>query len=214
MVTVFDLDDTLYDEIDFVKSGFWVVASGSVDTPQEAFDFMWNLFLREGSGSIFNQFIENFHLETTVESLINLYRNHKPDISLSDEAIILLNKAKSFGPTALITDGTALMQTQKFNALGLSEWVDYPIFTDLYNTSKPDPLPFKMIMEHFKNENKFIYCSDNPKKDFFAPNRLNWLTIRYKNPHGIYRDVLSNATHEVTSRLDIIPLIQDYLLEK
>ncbi|MDD2780902.1 HAD family hydrolase [Sulfuricurvum sp.] len=214
MVTVFDLDDTLYDEIDFVKSGFWAVASSISNVPQEPFDFMWNLFLKEGSGSIFNKLIEHFHLQISIEFLILTYRTHTPNITLADETIILLNKAKSFGSTALITDGMAQMQIQKFNVLGLSKWIDYPIFTDLYNTSKPNPLPFEMVMKHFKNENKFIYCSDNPKKDFFAPNQLDWLTIRYKNSYGIYRDILSNATYETTSRLAIIPLIQNYLFEK
>jgi putative hydrolase of the HAD superfamily len=214
MVTVFDLDDTLYDEIDFVKSGFWAVASAISATPQEPFEFMWNLFLQEGSGSIFNQLIEHFHPNITIESLITLYRTHTPDITLSEETLILLNAAKKIGPTALITDGIAPMQTQKFNTLGVSKWIDYPIFTDLYNTCKPKPLAFKMVMEYFEHENKFIYFSDNPKKDFFAPNNLNWLTIRYKNPRGIYRDIPSNATYEINSRLNMIPLMHQYLLEK
>lgn len=214
MVIVFDLDDTLYDEIDFVKSGFWAIASLFSDTPQKLFDFMWNLFLQEGSGSIFNQLIEHFHIDTTLESLMNLYRTHMPKISLPEETITLLEITKNFGPTALITDGMAQMQIQKFNSLGLSAWIDYPIFTDLYDTCKPNPLAFKMVMEHFKDETKFVYFSDNPKKDFFAPNDLGWLTVRYKNPHGIYRETPSNASFEITSRLSIIPLLEQYLSKK
>ncbi|MDD4882952.1 HAD family hydrolase [Sulfuricurvum sp.] len=214
MVIVFDLDDTLYDEIDFVKSGFWAIASTFSNTPQKLFDFMWNLFLQEGSGSIFNQLIEYFHLNATLETLITLYRTHTPNITLPEETITLLKAIKGFGSTALITDGLAQMQIQKFNSLGLSAWIDYPVFTNLYNTCKPNPLAYKMVMEHFKDEIKFVYFSDNPKKDFFAPNDLNWLTVRYKNPYGIYREIPSNASYEITSRLTLIPIIQQYLSEK
>lgn len=214
MVIVFDLDDTLYDEIDFVKSGFWAIASAFSDTPQKLFEFMWNLFLLEGSGSIFNQLIEHYHLNVTLEALIDLYRTHTPNISLPEETIALLKATKGFGPTALITDGMAQMQMQKFNSLGLSAWINYPVFTDLYDTCKPDPLAFKMVMEHFKDETNFVYFSDNPKKDFFAPNDLHWLTVRYKNPRGIYREIPSNASYEITSRLTIIPIIQQYLQKK
>jgi len=210
MVTVFDLDDTLYDEIDFVKSGFLEIASTISDTPEEPFKFMWNIFLHEGSGSIFNQLIQHFHLTITLESLITQYRTHTPNIILSDETMALLNVAKSLGSTALITDGMSKMQTKKYDALGLSQWIDYPVFTDLYNTHKPEPLAFEMVMHHFASETKFVYLSDNPKKDFFAPNQLDWLTIRYKNPQGIYRDVPSNAKYEITSHMEAIPLLQDY----
>lgn len=214
MVIVFDLDDTLYDEIDFVKSGFAAVADYIGGNRELHFSWMWETFLKNGSGTIFNQLLETFEIHLTLQELIDVYRYHTPNIFLSEDVKNLLTVAHSIGKTALITDGNAQTQMSKYNILELDQWIDFPVFTALYKTSKPDTLPFKMVMEHFTEEKKFIYIADNPKKDFFAPNELHWLTIRYKNPCGIYRDILSNATYETTSCLAIIPFIQNYFLKK
>lgn len=214
MVTVFDLDDTLYNEIDFVKSGFQAVASSLSGTSDRYYETMWNYFLKQGSGKVFNHLIDTFNIPLSIDEMVRIYRSHTPSIILSDLSVTVLKAARELGPTALITDGAAQMQIEKFNALGLSEWIDFPVFTDLYGTKKPEPLAFEMIMDHFHLEQKFVYLSDNPNKDFFAPNQLDWLTIRYKNPDGIYRDAISNAMHEITSLDCAIPLLQTYAKEK
>jgi len=48
-----------------------------------------------------------------------------------------------------------------------------------------------------------------PKKDFIAPNKLGWKSIRYKNPVGIYREFKSDATYEVHNRLEIINILKE-----
>ena len=63
-------------------------------------------------------------------------------------------------------------------------------------------------MSKFKYEMNFVYISDNPKKDFIAPNKLGWKSIRYKNPVGIYKDYENNATYEADNRLDIINILE------
>jgi FMN phosphatase YigB (HAD superfamily) len=57
MVIVFDLDDTLYDEIDFVKSGFREISKYLGD--EKYFNFMWEEFLKNGSGKIFDKLIND-----------------------------------------------------------------------------------------------------------------------------------------------------------
>lgn len=203
MVIVFDLDDTLYDEIDFVKSGFAAVADYIGENRELHFSWMWETFLKNGSGTIFNQLLETFEIHSTLQELIDVYRYHTPDIFLSSDAKNLLSVARSIAKTALITDGNAQTQITKYNALGLDQWIDFPVFTALYDTSKPNPLPFKMVMEHFNGDNKFIYIADNPKKDFIAPNELGWYSIRYNNPRGIYNSFTSNASEEVFTFAEI-----------
>jgi len=63
-----------------------------------------------------------------------------------------------------------------------------------------------MVMDKYPNED-YIYISDNPKKDFFAPIELKWKTIRYKNPNGIYKDIKNNAMFEVNKRDEIIDIL-------
>ena len=56
---VFDLDDTLYLERDYVKSGFRAVAKTAVKhtgtSADEAFNFLWNEFTAGVRGSSFNR---------------------------------------------------------------------------------------------------------------------------------------------------------------
>lgn len=210
MVIVFDLDDTLYDEIDFVKSGFAAVAEYIGGNCDIYFSWMWETFLKNGSGTIFNQLLETFEIYSTPQELIDVYRYHTPDIFLSDDAKNLLSVARSIGRTALITDGNAQTQIAKYTALALDRWIDFPVFTELYDTSKPNPLPFKMVMEHFNEDKKFIYIADNPKKDFIAPNELGWYSVRYNNPRGIYNSFTSNASEEVFTFAEICSSLQKY----
>ena len=205
MVIVFDLDDTLYDEVDFVKSGFREVSEFLGD--DKYFDFMWDEFNKNGSGKIFNKLIEKFNLEISLNKLIEIYRFHFPNINLPKESKKILEFAKNY-KTALITDGHYITQKNKYNALNLK--LDYPIFTDFYHTKKPELKSFLMVMEKFPNE-EYIYISDNPKKDFLAPKKLGWKSIRFKNPRGIYKDLENNADIEVYSRSEILEKLKEIL---
>jgi len=133
MVIVFDLDDTLYDEIDFVKSGFKEISRYLNDNSY--YDFMLDDFTKNGSGKVFNNLIDKFNLNINIQKLIEIYRFHNPNISLSKETIEILEFAKEY-KTALISDGHYIMQQNKFNTLGLKEYIDYPIFTDFYHTNE------------------------------------------------------------------------------
>ncbi len=205
MVIVFDLDDTLYDEIDFVKSGFEKISEYLNN--DSYYSFMLETFYKEGSGKVFNSLIEKFNLNISLQELIKIYRFHKPNIELSKESLELLKFSQSY-KTALISDGYYIMQQNKFVALNLSQYIQYPIFTDFYQTKKPECKSFEMVMTRFKDETNFIYISDNPKKDFIAPNKLGWKSIRLKNSVGIYKDFISDATYEVNNRLEIVRILE------
>jgi putative hydrolase of the HAD superfamily len=205
MTVVFDLDDTLYDEIDFVRSGFLEVASYLGD--RKYYEFMWQKFHEEGSGKIFDILVDSFDLREPVQKLIEIYRFHTPAISLPRESDEILKYCKNFS-TALITDGHYIMQKNKFHALELQGMIDYPVFTDLVHTRKPEPKAYQMIMRHFSGNAPFVYISDNPQKDFVAPRKLGWISIRFKNPRGIYRQLKSDADYEVASRKEILELLR------
>jgi putative hydrolase of the HAD superfamily len=205
MVIVFDLDDTLYDEIDFVKSGFKEISKYLQD--DKYYDFMIDEFYQNGSGKVFNKLIENFELDISLQRLIEIYRFHKPNINLPQDIVKLLEFTSDY-KTALISDGHYITQKNKFDILGLNRFINYPIFTDFYHTRKPELKPFEMIMKKYPYES-YVYISDNPKKDFIAPNKLGWSSIRYKNNIGIYKEYESDATHEVENRLDIIEIISN-----
>jgi len=208
MVIVLDLDDTLYNEIEFVKSGFLEVAK-YVDSENyiESYHEMLETFKKEGSGKIFNKVLDKFgDSDINIQKLVNIYRFHTPNISLPIESRELLNAIQD-RDLALISDGEYIMQENKFKVLGLDKFISFPIFTDRYQTRKPEERPFKMVMEHFGTDREFCYISDNPKKDFIAPQKLGWKTIRYRNPVGIYRDIENNADIEIDDILDVLRYI-------
>lgn len=205
MVIVFDLDDTLYDEVDFVKSGFKEISSYLKD--EKYYNYMCEIFQLEGSGKVFNKLIEKFNLSININKLIEIYRFHTPSIVLSNESLEILKFSRNF-KTALISDGHYLMQKNKFISLGLTQYIDYPIFTDFFHTKKPELKPYQIVMDKFENESKFIYISDNPIKDFIAVKKLDWIGIRYKNPIGIYKDNENNTDYEVDKKEDIIKILR------
>jgi len=210
MVIVFDLDDTLYDEIDFLKSGFKEIAHYLKNN--EYYNFMMEVFESEGSGKVFDKLIDEFSLDVNINKLIEIYRFHIPNIVLPNESLEILNFAKEF-KTALISDGHYITQTNKFYALELNKFIGYPIFTDFYQTKKPELKPYQMVMDKYKDEEKFVYISDNPKKDFKAVSQLGWTGIRYKNPVGIYSDFENDTDYEVEKREDIIDILRETIDE-
>ncbi len=206
MVVVFDLDDTLYNEIDFVKSGFKEVASYLHNNSY--YDFMINTFYKEGSGKIFDKLISKYSLKISVQKLIEIYRFHTPAIKIDSVTKDILSFTKNF-PTALITDGHYIVQKNKFNVLDIGQYFQFVLFTDFFHTNKKEEKPFLMVMDYFDKEKDFVYIGDNPQKDFLTCKSLGWKTVRYKNPVGIYRDFQSNADFEVLKKEEIINILKN-----
>lgn len=186
-VVVFDLDDTLYKEIDFLKSGYRKVS--------ELVEKLYGL----DSLQIYNQLIswyndgenaffrlnEQYGLENSIEDYLNVYRYHHPLLTLSDETVKMLNVLKGKETTCgIITDGRKITQKHKIEALGLEEWIswDYIVINEENNHFKPNHWSFDRMMLHCFGQNsgnniRFYYVGDNPEKDFLAPNQLGWTTI-------------------------------------
>ena len=82
----FDLDDTLYNEIDYVMSGFKVVSSyisSQFDLSQkEVFKILKQDFKEGVRAKNFNLLIEKLDLNCDPLILVEMYRKHNPSISL------------------------------------------------------------------------------------------------------------------------------------
>src|SRR5687767_769940 len=90
-VLVFDLDDTLYPECDYVRSGFaavdrWLREHRGVT----GFSEIANAHFRGGRrGNIFDLSLEELGLPrdpALVSRLVTVYREHKPSIRLHEDA--------------------------------------------------------------------------------------------------------------------------------
>lgn len=81
-LVIFDLDDTLYNEIDFAHSGFMEVAvflSNKYGINKEIlFNDMVDIFNSQGRGKIFDCICENYHFKENIGDLVKIYRYNRP----------------------------------------------------------------------------------------------------------------------------------------
>lgn len=222
-VVCFDLDDTLYKEIDFLKSGYKKVA----ELVGKRFGLdVWSIYdqLLQWYYNGENAFVrlnEEYGIDNPFEDYLNIYRYHHPSIALSEETKRVLTKLKvKDAILAIITDGREITQKQKIEALGLSEWVDsgFIIINEAKEFFKPNHWSFDRMMlscyEQSPGTNlSFFYVGDNTDKDFIAPNELGWMSIclldNGKNIHkqnfNVEKNKLPNKLiNNISDLIDII----------
>jgi putative hydrolase of the HAD superfamily len=184
----FDMDDTLYDEIDYYKSGFVVVAcqiAGDFGLKDKiVFEALWEIFSSGNHKTVFNAAAEKLGVVFNADyiaKLVKVFRNHKPDINLSSESRAVLENLKTRYKLGLVTDGYLPAQEFKVKALGLEKFFNCIIYTEKLGSEhwKPSPKGFeKLLAELSFTPNQCVYVGDNLKKDFLAPNQMGFKTIR------------------------------------
>ncbi|AUP77242.1 HAD family hydrolase [Flavivirga eckloniae] len=181
LIIVFDLDDTLYKEIDFLKSAYKEIAtflSTKIDKSEASIlSEMMGYYVDKKNA--FKEVLDRNNIEEiTVNSLLQMYRNHVPNIFLKEEVKDLLPFLKKEAyKMGLITDGRSVQQRSKLKALGLLEYFDDIIISEEFGSEKPNENNFKYFTEKYGEAYSYLYIGDNTKKDFVAPNKLNWQSI-------------------------------------
>ena len=171
-IFVFDLDDTLYSEKEFEKSGIEYVCK-TLDLSESIITILktkknWIHYLTS------NYFYEK-------DDLLNLYRNHLPKVFLYSDAKSFINKLLKMNiPMSLITDGRSLTQRNKLKSLNLENTFKKIIISEEINSEKPSLINYELVMDSNHNCN-YIYIGDNPKKDFLTPNLLGWTSVCLKD---------------------------------
>ena len=196
---VFDLDDTLYDEIDYCKSGFAAVAEFLANPPEAPPAERISAVLREqftagNRTKTFNAALEKLSMrydDELIGELIELYRNHKPKITLPQDSREVLCELSPKYTLALLTDGFLPAQQLKVRALGIEEYFKCIVYTEQLGRDywKPSPAGFEKIMQTLKTKpENMAYIADNEKKDFIAPNKLGFSSIQLNRPARIHTD--------------------------
>lgn len=168
MTVVFDLDDTLYAEMEFVRSAYRAIARRyglhlldpmmRASSPREAFD---------STG-------------LPIADQLKVYREHFPDIRLPWLSLYTLSMLRNRGHRlGLVTDGRSVTQRNKIRALGLERFIDPELIfiSEEVGSDKLSGQAFGRIMALCGENDKYVYVGDNPHKDFVAGNRLGWLTV-------------------------------------
>ncbi len=219
VVVVFDLDDTLYDDMTYVLSGFHTVANYLApivgESSKKIFQRLKQL-VEQDRNFVFDRFLKEKGLftKTLVKHLLSLYRSHTPTISLYKEANACL-KRLSHLPLYLVTDGNKLVQKNKIKALGL-----YPIMRKCFLTSnyglkyvKPSPYCFEKICKLEKvSPQEVIYVADNPTKDFVGIKPLGFQTVRVLT--GNKRNLRLDKAHEADITINSLQELNEKLFKR
>src|SRR5690606_20485434 len=173
-VIVFDLDDTLYNELDYLKSAYKAIALFLEPNDwKHLYGKMFSMY--RCKVNVF-EFLSGKY-KTEIHSLIQMYRNHEPDIQLFDVVLDVLEAiTNKSGKIGIITDGRTTTQKAKIKNLGLLKYVDAVVISDEIGSEKPTVANFKAI-ENALPGNSYYYIADNWDKDFIAPNALGWKSI-------------------------------------
>lgn len=219
-LVAFDLDDTLYNEKDFVFGAFkevseYLSAKYNLNSEDVYID-MINILQSHGRGKIFNIICDNYNINEDIKALVQVYRNAKPKLKLYEDSIEILNKLKYNYKLGLITDGLGYVQWNKIKLLEVEKYFDNIIVTDDLGREywKPHIMSFKNMAEKFKFlPNECIYIGDNPNKDFYGAKKLGYKTIRLIREAGdhihVRLDSEYEADYEVSSLNEIIPIIEE-----
>lgn len=213
-VAVFDVDDTLYLERDYVRSGFHAVATWAEESLGllGLFDTAWGLFLTGTRSSTltdaFTRLDRPLSLAETATA-VDVYREHAPDIQMCPDAADLLDRISAATRVGIITDGPAASQRRKIDALGLAARADLIVVTAERGTDwgKPSTNAFRHVQEQLAAApNACTYIADNPTKDFAGPKALGWKTVRIVREAGLHCSAPSRPgeiDHTVTSLLEL-----------
>lgn len=218
MVLIFDLDDTLYEEASFVRSGIKAVSAYAAEhwglDEFRSFGELEVILNREGRGSVFDIWLEKNNLLTksNVRECISVYRGHSPRVSLFAEAERVFRQAPVGVRKYLVTDGNKLVQANKVSALGLWETFSGVYITHRFGleAAKPSTYCFEKIRAKEKVRwDEMVYIGDNPWKDFVSLKPLGMHTVRVRT--GPYKDVevsrRMDAAHSIASLDGLLDLV-------
>ena len=220
-IIVFDLDDTLYLERDFVRSGFraagaWFERETGVAGLEE---HCMDLFEGGQRTHVFDAALEALGAgdeRNIVAQLVDVYRNHTPEISLAADADRYLRRRSAERTYALITDGLEATQMAKIRALGLDRLLDDVICTGVWGRDfwKPHPRAFAAIEARTDGPaTELAYIADNPGKDFVTPRARGWWTVQISRFERVHHVKAPDAAHEAHATISSLDALDDCLAD-
>ncbi len=214
---VFDLDDTLYPERDYVLSGFRAVAAWAeahLDIPAAlGLAELQSLFEQGVRGDTFNRWLAAHGLasESLVLRLVQVYREHEPALTPFPEVPGLLASFRRRYRLGIVSDGYLAVQQRKLAALNLAHHFEAIVFSDEWGRRawKPSVIPFQAVLQRLAvSAAGSVYVADNPGKDFLGARQAGMFTVWVRRPGGEYaRSTPPTAHHAphwtITSLLEL-----------
>jgi len=212
-VAAFDLDDTLYDEIDYCRSGFAAVAESLASSPgkpsaKNIFDSLWDEFTLGNHTRTFNAALEALGIDyddNLIRNMVQVYRNHSPKITLPLESQAILSELSDKYTLGLLTDGFLPAQKLKVQALGIGKYFQTIVYTEELGREfwKPSPAGFhKLMVSLHCDAESMAYVADDEEKDFLAPNKLGMVSIQIVRPTGLHTKSSNLPTYAARYKIE------------
>jgi putative hydrolase of the HAD superfamily len=218
---VFDLDDTLYPEREYVLSGFhavaqWVEINLAIPAEQ-GFAELKTLFDEGVRGDTFNRWLETHHYtDDGIAPIIAVYREHTPILTPFPDAVPLLESLYPDYKIGLVSDGYLNVQKLKWAALGLEKWFKAVVFSDEWGRAawKPNRKPFDEVLRQLNvDAAKSVYIADNPRKDFLGARNAGMKSIRVRRAGGEYSHLEPESPeHAADATVETFAEIKEALL--
>lgn len=190
---IFDLDDTLYSEKEYVRSGFFAVSNYLGGGYEEK---LWEYF--ENGKPAIDDLLREIQRENEKSEALRVFREHKPNIHPYEGVTDTINALKKKGiKVGIITDGRPEGQRNKVESLGLD--VDDIIITDELGGiqfRKPCDIAFRIMQRRWRIPfSQMVYIGDNNGKDSKAPKQLGMRFILFNNIEGLYFSAEDNGIY-------------------
>jgi len=187
-VVFFDLDNTLYDQMQYFRSGFAVISNylSRQYALEEAEVYASLMTLHRSEGSmhrhLFDDLLAGFglHGRSEVKNLIHLFHTAPVHaLSLYEDAAEVLPRLAENYILGLITNGNGAMQRRKVVALNLNSLLAIQVYTADIACPKPSPKGFQHGLSMSGSlPAESMYVGDNPYTDFGGPLAVGMKTVR------------------------------------
>ena len=207
---VFDVDDTLYEQIVPFENAYKSLFDMDIDMEQFYLLSRYYSDVKFEDSRNGEMTMDEYHIYRIQEAAKDLgvclsdeqalnmqkeYKKNQQKLQMSDITISILEIAKENNvKLGIITNGPSEHQWAKVKALGIEKWIDREniIVSGDYGINKPDVRIFEIMQEKLQLLNDSLYyIGDSLENDIVGANNAGWKAIwinRYKRklPANVY----------------------------
>ena len=183
---VFDVDDTLYIEGDYIRSGFaavdtWLLTEHALPGfAQRAWGYFERTFKGDFEESL-TRAIESMGLQATpelLETIMHIYCTHEPDIELLPDARQCLNSLHGDFPLAALTEGDIPSQHAKVEVLDINNWCTPVVYASRWGPEE-QTRALKEVERRTGFAGQCLFVSHDPHA-LDIPRQLGWEVARIR----------------------------------
>jgi putative hydrolase of the HAD superfamily len=201
---IFDLDDTLYLEGDYVRSGFTAIAQWLVSkNPRRdgrslkwvLMDYEWDLWneFNTDPEHAFEHYAQKWlnknpnsgmFPEELAGMMTEIFRSSQPEIQPCADVTKTLTRLSQHWKLGLLGDGEPTRGQQKLDHLGIAHFFSKVMFAGSNPAwQKPSSDGYGVMIDSLAcRAAESIYVADDPTRDFDGPCELGMRTVRVRRP--------------------------------